>query len=445
MNITIIPRTTVPAQQEGPALNAGQEAAAEAFFQFLFSDQREMIISGGGGVGKTFLMGHLIDIILPRYFETCKLMGILPEYDSVAMTATTNKAAAMVGEATNRPTSTTHQLLNLKVIDDYVTGESRVGRTRSWEPQERKIIFIDENSMIDSSLFEEIRSSALNCKIVYVGDHCQLAPIKETLSPVFRQNLPFYELTEPMRTGIPELLNLNQQLRETVKTGVFKPIQIIPGIIDWLDDTQMQQELLKTFLNPNHNSRILAYTNQRVVQFNDHIRSERQLPTEWTVGETLVNNNAMQLTRRMLSVEEEISILEVSPNIETIVLDGNGAALQIQRVKILTKYRETFSDLPVPVDRAHYEALVKYYKRLKNWERFYHLKNGYPDFRPKDAATVHKAQGSTYDSVFIDVGNISTCHLPDQVARMLYVAASRAKFRVFFYGDLAEKYGGLVL
>jgi ATP-dependent exoDNAse (exonuclease V) beta subunit len=47
--------------------------------------------------------------------------------------------------------------------------------------------------------------------------------------------------------------------------------------------------------------------------------------------------------------------------------------------------------------------------------------------------------------VFIDLTNISTCHQVEQVARMMYVAVSRAKYRIFFYGQLAEKYGGVVL
>ena len=46
--------------------------------------------------------------------------------------------------------------------------------------------------------------------------------------------------------------------------------------------------------------------------------------------------------------------------------------------------------------------------------------------------------------VFIDLGDISTCHNPNQAARMLYVAVSRARHGIYFYGELASKYGGLV-
>jgi hypothetical protein len=100
-------------------------------------------------------------------------------------------------------------------------------------------------------------------------------------------------------------------------------------------------------------------------------------------------------------------------------------------------------NVPVPCDRAHFGALVEYYRKAKQWGKYYELRNNYPDLRQFDAATVHKSQGSTYDTVFIDLANISSCHQPNAVARMLYVAFSRPRSRIFLYGNLAPKYGGL--
>lgn len=429
-------------QQQKPPMNQGQQDAAEAFFQFLFSEDKEMGISGPGGVGKTFLMGEMIDTILPRYYDTCKMMGIEPEFDFVDMTATTNKAAEALSLATGRPTTTIHSYLNLKVKDDYTNGTSKLMKTASWRVHERTILFLDECSMIDSPLYTCIHEGMHKSKIVYVGDHCQLAPVKEKLSPIYKRGIPFYNLTEPMRTKVPELQALNQQLRETVETGVFKPIQIIPGIIDWLDDEGMQRELQNTFAAQTHESRVLAFTNQRVVQFNDYIRQLRNLPPEWTNGEMLVNNSAIRFKKRMFSVEEEFTIISQASVTEDIDLDG--AIFKVRRTTLESRLGERFNDVPLPVDRPHFEALIRYFKKEKNWTKYYHLKNTYPELRQRDAATVHKAQGSTYDTVFIDVGNISTCNIADQVARMLYVAASRARTRVFFFGELHQKYGGLV-
>jgi exodeoxyribonuclease-5 len=425
-------------------LNQGQEDAANGFFEFLLSDAKEYAISGPGGVGKTFLMSYLIDNIIPQYKETCSIMGLTAKYDEVFMTATTNKAAEVLAIATKRPTKTIHSIMNLKVQDDYSTGRSKVVPTNGWTVHHDKIFFIDECSMIDTALHDKLHEGTQDCKIVYVGDHCQLAPVMEDVSPIYRKTIPFFELIEPMRTKDVNLHKINNQLRQTVETGVFNPITIVPGTIDLLDESQFQHEIHQHFLNQTLDSRILTYTNNRVMQFNDYIRELRQLPDEYTVGEYLVNNSAVQLKRRMLSVEEELTISHASPTTEKMFVDA-GADLEVRRVTLKTAIGETMENVMLPVNRAHYSQLLAYYKRMKNWSVYYNLKNNYPDLRQRDAATVHKSQGSTYETVFIDLGNISTCHQPKVVARMLYVAFSRAKTRVFLYGNLAQKYGGLII
>ena len=85
-----------------PPLNQGQQAAADGFFDFLFSADKELIISGPGGVGKSFLMGYLIDEIMPRYEKMCSLLNQPAKYLDVHMTATTNKAAEVLAQADKR-------------------------------------------------------------------------------------------------------------------------------------------------------------------------------------------------------------------------------------------------------------------------------------------------------------------------------------------------------
>ena len=427
-------------------LNQGQRATAEGFFSWLFDPySKELNISGPGGVGKTFLMGKLIDEILPRYFDTCKLMGIPPEYDSVVMTATTNQAAEVLGLSTGRPTETIHSFMNLMVKDDYKTGRSFITKTRNWVVHERKIIFIDEGGMIDTDLRNKILEGTKNCKIIYVSDHCQLAPVMEQLSPIYRNGLPFFELTEPMRNNKqPALMTLCQQLRNTVETGVFQPIQVVPGVIDWLDDHQIQAELSNTFLKQTLDSRILAYTNSQVVSFNDYIRDLRQLPDEYGVGEMLISNSAVQLSMTSrLSIQEEVEIVEQAPLTIMEKIATGGVVLEVRETKLRTRLGSVVS-VKLPVNREHFAQLIKYFSQQKNWERYFHLKNTYPDLRQRDAATVHKAQGSTVDTVYIDVGNLSTCHQPNTAARLLYVAATRARSRIVMYGQLAQKYGGII-
>ncbi|MFP3670153.1 hypothetical protein SB717_34250, partial [Priestia sp. SIMBA_032] len=112
--------------------------------------------------------------------------------------------------------------------------------------------------MTDTTLRMHILDGTKNCKIVYVGDHCQLGPVMETVSPIYLDELPFFELTEPMRTNNPHLQAINQQLRNTVETGEFLPIRIVPGVIDHLSDEQMEYEVGLNFTQQTHEKRILA-------------------------------------------------------------------------------------------------------------------------------------------------------------------------------------------
>jgi hypothetical protein len=81
-------------------------------------------------------------------------------------------------------------------------------------------------------------------------------------------------------------------------------------------------------------------------------------------------------------------------------------------------------------------------KRGKKWAEFFAIQDSIADIRPPYACTVHKSQGSTYKRVLIDLNDIGRCNVPDQVARMMYVAISRASEEVILYGKLPEKYQG---
>ena len=424
-------------------LNPGQNIAAEGFFEFLFTEEKEMKIIGPGGTGKTHLMSHMIDAIMPRYFEMCKLMGMKPEFDEVQMTALTNKAAEVLSAGTSRHVSTIHSFMNLTVKDDYSTGQSRISMTRSWKVHERVILFIDEAFMIDSPLLAYIREGTQNCKIVYVGDNAQLGPVMEASSPIDALNIRTYTLTQPMRATNPDMLALHDQLRATVYSGIFQPIRIVPGVIDHLDNDAMDLALQAHFHTQNPGSRILAYTNKRVQDYNAYIRQIRQLPVMFTVGEELINNSAVRLPGDMLRVEEAVTIVNLGATIQMPI--EQDVMLDVQMADIATSIGNIHKDVPLPMDYNHFTELKKYYTRTKNWNRKYYLQNTFPDLRQRDAATVYKAQGSTHDDVYIDLGDISNCRNPDQVARQLYVAGTRPRERIFLFGTLADKYGGLII
>lgn len=424
-------------------LNEGQEHAAKGVFEFLMSDEKEMIISGPAGSGKTFLVADIVDRVIPEYQQACKILGIPPIYDEVVMTATTNKASEVLHEAIGRPTQTIHSFMNLVIKEDFKTGRVNLIPSRSWKVHQNVIIFVDEAYVIDADLRRFILEGTFNCKIIYVGDHCQLGPVMEVISPIHTAGFRTYVLTKAVRNAEqPALMNLCQQLRQTVETGVFQPIQIVPGVIDLLDGSDMEKEIEKHFLNMEINSRILAYSNARVIEYNDHVRSLRMLPDDYTVGEVLVSNSAIRFGENRISVEEEITIHAIHPTVKTVEL-GQNIRFDVFEADILASGR-LIHNVKIPMDRKYFTNLVKYFAQMKNWNIYFELKNTYPDFRQRDAQTIHKSQGSTYEVTFIDAENLSSCKNPIVAARLLYVAVSRSRNQVVFYGSLAEKYGGFI-
>lgn len=427
-------------------LNAGQTAAAQAFAEFMFSPEKELAITGPGGTGKTHMMQHIIDVEIPQYHQACKLMGIEPLFTDVAVTATTNKAAAVLARATGRPAQTIQSFLNLKVEDDYSTGRSVLTKTRNWKVHERYVIFVDEASMIDTPLYNLIHAGTLGCKIVYLGDHCQLAPVKERISPVFRgDKIPMLHLTEPMRNaGQPALVDVCNHLRDCVENLKLPEIQIVPGVIDHLDDEQMSAEVDKQFINPTDDHRIVAYTNQRVIDYNDHIRGVRNLPATPCVGDILTVNSGIKLKGHYLYAEQELEVVYVGATSQQVIYPGtpNEMTLDLLQISVLLDGLDV--SIIVPADVDHFRRCQKYIAKLKDWSTYYDLKNAYPDLRHSDAGTVYKAQGSTYSTTFVDLTDISTCTNFEQALRMLYVALSRSKERVVLYGNLAPRIGSLI-
>ena len=426
------------------ALNQGQDTAAQAVFQFLMSDDKEFCLSGPAGVGKTYMLQHIMKNVMKEYEDACTLMGITQKIFSIDLTATTNKAAQVLETSTGFPAQTIHSYLSLRVYDDYTNGKSKVNKTAAWKVHSGVLIFIDEASMVDTALHKLIlEGTDKTCKIVYVGDHCQMAPVFEQISPIYRQPKHFVELLEPVRNAEqPALMNLCNQLRQTVQDGVFRPILEVPGVIDFIDDAGLQHILDTQYTDEDIDSRVLCYTNSRVHEYNEYIRDIRGYGDKFTSGELVISNSAFLFGGKpMLSVEQEVRIFSVESTVyQKEIDDSNGGVfLDVYDVRLFTGGGPVVS---IPANRVHYKELTSYYKREKNWNRFYHLKNNYPDLRPKDAATVYKAQGSTYNSVILDLTNIGSCNQADQVARMLYVGASRPRNHIYLYGQLPPRYRG---
>jgi exodeoxyribonuclease V len=423
-------------------LNPDQEAAAQAFYNFLFTDQKEFSISGPAGTGKTFLMQHLLTQTLQEYKNTCKLLDLPWNIYTPFLTATTNKAAEVLSQATGRFATTIHSHLNLTVETDFGTGRTKAVKTNSFYIHGKELIVVDEASMINDQLYQLINLGTDNsCKILYLGDHCQMAPVFETISPIYRNPKKSIYLTQPMRNaGQPALMALCDQLRQTVETGIFHPIQEFPGVIDYLSEAQAKAYLDAGFQRLNPNRRVLCYTNKKVNLYNQHIRDIRNMSPMFVVGEEVINNSALKTPQRMIQTDEALQVVSVDSTIRTHQIDpaDPNSHLDVYQVTVLDKSMNQHS-FSCPVDPARIHQLKNYYRSQKRWNLVYQIENSYPDLRQRDASTVYKAQGSTFDEVFLDLTDIGSSTQNDQIARMLYVGASRATTRLVLFGKLPNR------
>ena len=432
------------------ALNADQQATVQNVFSFLLSSSKEFQISGPAGVGKTHLMKFIMQHTLKEYKMACQILGKRHVDFTIALCATTNKAAEVLTQATSFPASTIHSFMSLKIKDNYSTGKSDIQKTRDWKVHHNTLIFIDEASMIDADLHEYIKQGTdSTCKIIYLGDACQMAPVFEEISPIYANPTNVSTLSIPMRnSGQPALMALCNQLRDTVKTGVFQPIDEVPGAIDHVDDQQAFDFVNVAFLTPEPTARILAYSNLKVQEYNRFIRNLRGLPATFVEGERLINNSSIPLNVGdnifNLAIESEIEILKINSAPYTVwASDDLNSDFDVYDVEFAvighkgaagTRFRK---QLPVNHDRV--DQLIKAFAKRKNWERYFYMKKDFPDFRQRDASTVYKAQGSTHETIFLDLTNIGSCTNNSQLARMLYVGASRATTRLLTYGALPKR------
>lgn len=432
-----------------PQLTPHQEQVEQDFFNFMLSDEKYFHIIGPPGVGKSFTVKTLINNLVSKYEAVCRLLGIECKIQSHHLTATTNKAADAISEQTGMPASTIHTHMKLRLHTDYKTGKQGISRSNSFTLRNKELIFIDESSMIESPLFDIIDTSTPDCKIVFIGDKYQLAPVTEKISPIYRTMNMVGELSEPVRNkNSPHLMALCDQFRETVSTGVFKPIVEVPGVIDFIDQDQFKSLVDKEFLNPDTEGRILTYTNNAAKSYNIYIRSLRGYGKLFQVGEKLISASSYNVQGKYsISIEEILTVEDIVNNGQPITktvydkVSQEQAEFEVYNIIVSNKFGNRM-EISIPYDAAHFQALSSYFSRNKDWVAYYYLKEQFLDLRPRDAITCYKAQGSTFDFVVLDLEDISKCNIADQVARMIYVAVSRPKTRIYCYGKLKPAYSG---
>lgn len=398
-------------------LTRSQESAKKEIQKFINDSVNTcMCISGKPGTGKSYFVKEIIPQLIRGKYE-------------YALTATTNKAAAVIGGVT------TYSFFGLRVTfkeGDYVINDSNLKRIYN------TVIVVDEASMLDWELFKIITTSVVRCKFIFVGDMNQLPAIKGGIN-VF-EKYPVVELTDVVRQKKEDLINVIDKARNNIKKAcIMDKIQESDNI-HILKTKDEVAEVIKKF---GYKDKILAYTNATVIAYNKWFRELTGRSPELQLGDLVVNKtycSSYVNPSFSMYAEQEGIISDVS---EPMILDLTTRqvyedVLFEDVAEIPFKVRKVYlMDCEYPFliaeDAGLHRTLLKATAKEKNWKDHFFLKERISDLRDNMACTVHASQGSTYNNVFIDLRDIKTCRAMSVKTRLIYVALSRAKENIYIY------------
>lgn len=410
-------------------LTEDQQKALDAFQLFLLNPlDTVFVLSGYSGCGKSTLVRTLLDK-LPAFMKTVKLINPSQKEYEVVLTATTNKAAENLAFITGSSASTIHSFLQLRVETSYSTGVTKLIPRNIHHSVENHIVFIDEASYVDRDLLGHIFRVIKKSKIVFVGDPAQLTPVKAVNAPVFEAKFPGAALTQVVRQaeGNP-IVDLSTKFRNTVNTGEFFQFKPDGHHIQYMDRQTFNQAILDEFTRPGwkyRDSKVLGWTNKCVISFNQFIRSHAMGSPDFEQGDYAICNSYIQLGKTSIKTDQMVEITFIDPPEEVCGVMGKYVTLD-NRDRVF-----------MPLSREAVMARIKVAKAEGNHTLIATIETTWIDLRAAYACTINKSQGSTYDKVFIDLDDVSRCNSGDQIARMLYVAVSRARSHVYLTGDLA--------
>lgn len=432
-------------------LSADQAQALRELHQFVESGRAAHALSGPAGTGKTFLVGRFLEQLSRKY----------------KLAATTNKAAGVAARlSAGAEASTIHSLLGLQPSEDHHRGRLVLKRVRKPKVKAGEVIIVDEASMIDSELLSVINDDAarIGFRALFVGDAYQLPPVFEAVSPAF-DKVPTSRLTTVHRQALDNPLIEAATAFRNVLDGAAFPV-IAPGMrgLRKLDASRFEAEMLEEFVAAPYQAdedyaRAIAWTNARVVELNHMIRRALIGPDaeRWPYlpGETVIASDAIVDDDAVL-VPTEARVIVISSEPDAI----QSLDIVVPGDRVVIEYKGDAFEVFCPSDRraakAAQDQFAKAARALQTefdrtgdlkvdgmrraaWRTFFALKRSMADLRPPHASTVHKSQGSTYGRVFIDVGDIGRCTRADVIARLAYVALTRASIDATVMGELPAR------
>lgn len=358
------------------------------------------IITGGPGTGKTTIVKAIVSILL-------NLKKVNEE--SIALLAPTGRASKRLAESTLLPAMTIHRFLKWdKENDTFLVNE--------YMPSNCKYIIVDEVSMIDNTLMASLlRGLKDDVKLVLVGDYYQLPSVREgqvlkdlidsevpnivSLTALYRQNENSYIIELASEIKNQELSNFLEKKDDYnfIKSNNMNLKNTLENILDKAIN-KGYNELDIQILVPMYKGENGIINLNKVLQNKFNPRTNRTKELE--VGE---------ITYRVGD-----KVLQLVNDIDNSVFNGDIGYI----VNILSSRQSNSKRNEIHVD---FDGNVVIYTPSK----FVEITHGY-------AISIHKAQGSEFDTVIIPMSNSYKYMLYN---KLIYTAVTRAKKNLIILGD----------
>ena len=465
-----------------------QEKAIDGLITFIgepFNPAKYIVgLTGAGGTGKTFITNYII--------THCKYSNSV-----IKCTSPTHKACRVFSQAINgKNVDTIQSTFGLRIdmrLEDFDPINPQFNPMAKPKLDNVKLLLVDEASMLPAKLVTFIcnKCKELNIKIIFIGDSHQLAPVNERKSIAFDRCYVVYNLTQIVRQGEQNPINeLLQILRYDIEHKTYRFLEYIskrrgetvynefgegfticgPKVFkDVIDMSFSNEEYTKNI----DMYRIIGYTNNCVAGWNNYIRNSIIRDAD----KNIITKNDLMMSYE--TIVNEFMEIVINNSEEYIINDivnfvddkygFKGFLVKFQLIHggtitrplfiidhrdkfTILKYHKTVSELINAAKNAHGGTRVSKWKAYYDFKKKYILAANVIDRTGKQlysrdidygfAITSHKSQGSTYDTVFVDINDMvydkngRPYADQDDLLRRLYVGCSRArKELILCYGN----------
>jgi exodeoxyribonuclease V len=414
-------------------------------------------LAGYAGVGKTTVVAHVV-------------AGLPLEAMRVVVAAPTHKALSVLGEKLGGQSvelATLHSLLGLKLSNKDDGSQVVVDENKGSSLHEYALAIVDEASMVSAGLFEAVLSKRLRCRVLFVGDPAQLAPVdgeKGALSPAFGELVPqHWTMTEVVRQAQDNpIIRLATAVRGCIERGQDFSVHALASELRGGDDRFLAVQpggvaevsrLVADAIGHGQDTRALAWDNATVEAINANVHAmvyPGQGP--YPAGALLMANESLTavdclVRTKKVPVRNSALLTVVSSELEQHQDEPQRKAWRL----VVSAEDGQRLECWVPDDVRQLQADISQcfaeFRRLKLREQMatggeraayreqaraasgegWALRARYAPLRYAYAMTVHKSQGSTFDAVVLDWNSFQRCREVATRNRLIYVALTRTR------------------